>query len=166
MELPLKVGTLLYIFDRDGRVLLMERYQEPNLGLWSPPGGKVHTHLGESPYDCAVREANEEIGIRISIDQLHLSGFLSEEAYENSAHWHIFLFRVNLQLNITPPPHKEGRFQFFTKDEIPRLRIPETDRMILWPKILDREVRFFSAHCRSLPDDEIDFRIDESIRQS
>ena len=61
MTLPYKISTLLYCFDTEDRVLLMERAQEPNLGLWSPCGGKLHTDSGESPYTCACREAAEEM---------------------------------------------------------------------------------------------------------
>ena len=48
LVLPHKISTLLYCFDERGRVLLMERAQEPNLGLWSPCGGKLDTAAGES----------------------------------------------------------------------------------------------------------------------
>jgi ADP-ribose pyrophosphatase YjhB (NUDIX family) len=34
--LPYKVATLLYCFSPQDEVLLLERAQEPNLGLWSP----------------------------------------------------------------------------------------------------------------------------------
>jgi 8-oxo-dGTP diphosphatase len=55
--MPYKLATLLYCFNERDEVLLMERAQEPNLGLWSPCGGKLHTDTGESPYACACREA-------------------------------------------------------------------------------------------------------------
>src|SRR5437867_12981835 len=57
MPLPYKIATLLYCFNDQDEVLLLERTQEPNLGLWSPCGGKLHTDEGESPYACACREA-------------------------------------------------------------------------------------------------------------
>jgi 8-oxo-dGTP pyrophosphatase MutT (NUDIX family) len=63
MALPYKIATLLYCFNEAGEVLLLERAQEPNRGLWSPCGGKLKMDLGESPYACACREAHEEIGL-------------------------------------------------------------------------------------------------------
>src|SRR2546425_9709494 len=66
MAVPYKISTLLYCFDDQDKVLLLERRKEPNLGLWSPCGGKLNTETGESPYACAFREAAEEIGLRIS----------------------------------------------------------------------------------------------------
>src|SRR5580765_6673218 len=80
-RLPYKVATLLYCFNDRDEVLLMERAQEPNLGLWSPCGGKLHTEEGESPYVCACREAKEELGVTISISDLHLTGIISECGY-------------------------------------------------------------------------------------
>src|SRR5882672_10736691 len=82
MTLPYKVATLLYCFNERDDVLLMERAQKPNLGLWSPCGGKLHTEVGESPYECACREASEEMGWKITIPELHLTGIITERGYE------------------------------------------------------------------------------------
>ena len=73
MGLPYKVATLLYCFNESDETLLLERVQEPNRGLWSPCGGKLHTDVGESPYACACREAQEELGLVISPFDLHLT---------------------------------------------------------------------------------------------
>ena len=94
MVLPHKIATLLYCFDADDRLLLLGRTQEPNLGKWSPPGGKVHADRGESPYACACREANEEMKLTLRPSDLHLTGLVSEDGYEGSTHWYIFLFEV------------------------------------------------------------------------
>src|SRR5690348_11389149 len=74
IALPYHISTLLYCFNRTDQVLLLERAQEPNIGLWSPCGGKLDTAVGESPYRCACREASEELGLTISAADLHLTG--------------------------------------------------------------------------------------------
>ena len=71
------VTTLLYMFDEQDRVLLMRRAQEPNLGLWSPCGGKVNLNEGESPYEGAAREAREETGLTVDPARLHLTGLIT-----------------------------------------------------------------------------------------
>ena len=76
--LPFKVATLLYCFNERDEVLLLERAQEPNLGLWSPCGGKLRMDTGESPYACACREAKEELGLDIAPPVLHLTGIISQ----------------------------------------------------------------------------------------
>src|SRR6059058_767640 len=65
LSLPYKIATLLYCFNARDEVLLLERAQEPNLGFWSPCGGKLHTDAGESPYACACREAREELCLEL-----------------------------------------------------------------------------------------------------
>ncbi|HWQ90600.1 MAG TPA: NUDIX domain-containing protein, partial [Clostridia bacterium] len=110
MNLPYKIATLLYAFNEADAVLLMERSQEPNLGLWSPCGGKLDTASGESPYACACREAREELGLQLSPKDLHLTGLVSEHGFQGQSHWLMFLFEIRPRLKTLPPPHREGRF--------------------------------------------------------
>ncbi len=56
------------MFDRLGRLLLVERAHEPNRGLWSLPGGRVEAH--ESIEDAVAREAAEETGLSVEIVRL------------------------------------------------------------------------------------------------
>ena len=86
MALPYKISTLLYCFNERDEVLLLERRKEPNRGLWSPCGGKLKMETGESPYTCACREAEEEIGLRILPTDLHLTGIVTEHGYEGQSH--------------------------------------------------------------------------------
>ena len=94
MGLPYTIATLLYCFNERDEVLLLERAREPNRGLWSPSGGKVHVEEGESPYAGACREAQEELGISVRPKDLHLKGIISEHGYGDAAHWLMFLFEV------------------------------------------------------------------------
>jgi len=147
-RLPYRAATLLYCFDGQDRALLIRRAFPPNRGLWSPCGGKVRTDQGESPYACASREAREELGLELRPSDLHLTGLVSEEAYEGRTHWLMFLFEVKPRLERLPPPHREGRFGFFTREEIAALPIPETDRKAIWPLFWRHRGGFFAAHCR------------------
>ena len=80
----------------------MQRHQEPNLGLWSPCGGKLNSAEGESPYACACREAEEEVGLALAPTDLDLTGLVSEHGYEGKAHWLMFLFEVKRRLSSLP----------------------------------------------------------------
>jgi 8-oxo-dGTP diphosphatase len=152
MPLPYKIATLLYCFTQSEQALLMRRAQEPNLGLWSPCGGKLRMDMGESPYACACREAQEEIGLSLDPGDLHLTGIISEYGYEGHAHWLMFLFEVKRRLDRLPPPHREGEFAFFDRDEIATLKIPRTDEEQIWPLFWRHRGGFFAAHCRCRPD--------------
>src|SRR5436190_8647207 len=162
MVLPYKIATLLYCFNERDEVLLLERAQEPNRGLWSPCGGKLHTDIGESPYACACREAKEELDISLVPSDLHLTGLISEHGYEGQAHWLMFLFEVNRKLLALPKPHREGRFEFFPPDRLPGLKLPKTDREQVWPLFWRYRGGFFAAHCHCHPDGRNEWLLEEA----
>ena len=141
------VSTLLYCFNGDDSILLMKRRREPNRGLWSPCGGKVHLNSGESPYACACREAFEEIHVQLVSSDLHLAGLITEQNVDSGAHWLMFLFEVRRKLEKLPPPHAEGEFRFFAKTELPRVALPESDAHRIWPLFWKHRGGFFSAAC-------------------
>ncbi len=58
-----KVGVAA-IIRKDGRVLLIRRKNVHGAGSWSTPGG--HLDFGETPEQCAIREAREETGIEVA----------------------------------------------------------------------------------------------------
>ena len=162
MSLPHKLATLLYCFDPDDRLLLLKRHQPPNLGRWVPPGGKVEVAQGESPYACACREAQEEAGLEITTSDLHLTGLISEDAYEGNTHWYIFLFEIMPRLKLIPAPCEEGEFQFFTANEIGQLDIPRTDREQIWPLFQKHRGGFFSGHFHCIEGDAFEWTLEES----
>jgi 8-oxo-dGTP diphosphatase len=163
LKLPYKVATLLYCFNSRDEVLLLERAQEPNRGLWSPCGGKLHTDEGESPYACACREAEEELGLRITSADLHLTGLVSEHGFQGQTHWLMFLFEVKSRIDTLPPAHREGRFEFFAKAALSGLRIPKTDLEQIWPWFWTHRGGFFAAHCHCIPDGTNEWTLEESI---
>jgi len=163
MSLPYQVATLLYCFNERNEVLLLERAQEPNLGLWSPCGGKLHQTEGESPYACACREAHEELGLALSPSDLHLTGVVSEHGYQGQSHWLMFLFEVKRRLKSTPPAHREGRFQFFPQERLSALKLPQTDREQIWPWFWQHRGGFFSAHCHCHRDGSNEWTMEESV---
>jgi 8-oxo-dGTP diphosphatase len=135
--LPYKISVLVFIENHAGELLLMLRAKQPNLGAWSPLGGKLEMATGESPFQCAVRETAEEAGLRVREEDMHLFAMIAEKAYQGQTHWLMFLFRCKVPIDHLPPDIAEGRFQFFSREQIGHLPIPETDRAALWP-IYDR----------------------------
>ena len=57
-----KVGVAIIITKND-QVLLMKRKGIHGKGTWSTPGG--HLEFGETPEQCAAREAIEEVGLDV-----------------------------------------------------------------------------------------------------
>ena len=60
--------VVLVVVEAEGRMLLIRRALDPYKGCWAVPGGFVEK--GESVTIAAVRELEEETGIRISEDDL------------------------------------------------------------------------------------------------
>lgn len=164
MILPYKVATLLYCFNERDEVLLLERSQEPNKGFWSPCGGKLKMDIGESPYACACREAEEEICQKLSPSDLHLAGMVSEHGYQGRTHWLMFLFEVKKKLASLPSACNEGRFQFFQRVEIDSIKIPKTDREQIWPWFWKFRGGFFAAHCHCHPNGRNGWTLEESTK--
>jgi len=163
-KLPYHIATLLYCFNERDEVLLLERAQEPNRGYWSPCGGKLHTDIGESPYACACREAEEEMGVKLKPSDLHLAGLVSEHGYLGQSHWLMFLFEVKIKLKTLPPVHREGRFQFFPREALSSIKIPQTDKEQIWPWFWRFRGGFFAAHCHCHPDGRNDWALEEVVR--
>ena len=53
------------IHDGAGRLLVVQRRNEPSRGCWSVPGGRVET--GELPAEAACREVLEETGLQVEV---------------------------------------------------------------------------------------------------
>ena len=53
-------ATILFVV-RDGRILLIRKKRGFGAGKINGPGGKLDP--GESPFDCALRETQEELGV-------------------------------------------------------------------------------------------------------
>lgn len=145
--LPYKIAVLCYLYDTDGRLLLLHRRKPPNSDMYSPIGGKLEAALGESPHDCAQREIWEEAQIRIKPEEIRLIGMVNESNYEASGHWLLFLFEVTRPINPAEIPHTEfdeGRLEWHAIADVNTLVIPDTDRRIMWPAVQAHRGGFFS----------------------
>jgi 8-oxo-dGTP diphosphatase len=165
--IPYKIAVLVYIFNSAGEILLLHRRKPPNQDLYSPIGGKLEQETGESPYACALREIEEEVGIRLNLDDIRLLGIVSERAYTwharttpsaviahlnqeshpPAAHWLMFCFEVTRRLDFPAREMDEGRLEWIDPAALPRLSIPKTDREVIWPLVHQRSPgSFFSVH--------------------
>jgi 8-oxo-dGTP diphosphatase len=162
-HLPHKISTLIYAFNEKDELLMLQRCRAPNQGLWSPFGGKLHKDEGESPYQCAARETKEEIDLNVRVQDLHLTGMVSERAYEKDTHWLMFMFELKVRLEKLPVPHEEGIFEFIPLDEVSKRPIPKTDRDVLWPLFRKYRGGFFSVSIECHTDGTFSHSIEETV---
>lgn len=159
--LPYKIAVLVFLQNEAGEQLLLHRAKAPNKGAWSPIGGKLETTVGESPFDCAVRETAEETGFAITTKDLHLFGMIAEKAYEGASHWLLFLFQCHKPIPALPPAMAEGEFGFFSRQAVDGLSVPETDRTALWPIYDQFRDRFVALKADCLPGRPILVEVEE-----
>ena len=163
-ELPYKIAVLCYLFDADGRLLLLHRRKPPNRDLYSPVGGKLEQAQGESPTACAVREVAEETGLTITPDDLHLTGIVSEAAFGGDTHWLMFLYEVTRPVEVARTSFDEGTLEWHHRSQIEALPIPDTDRRVIWPLFWRHRGGFFAAHI-DCTTDPIAWRVEQSVTQ-
>lgn len=164
LSLSYKLAVLVFLEDGHGRQLLILRKKKPNQGNWSPIGGKLETGIGESPFECAARETREETGYAFGPEDFHLFSMIAEKAYEGDAHWLIFLFRCLQKISAIPPSMEEGDFGLFTREEIDRLPIPDTDRKALWPIWDEHRKDFVAMRVDCTPERGLRVDIEQVVR--
>ena len=162
--IPYKIAVLVFLENRAGEQLLLLRAKAPNLGSWSPIGGKLELHTGESPFECAVRETFEETGFKIGISDLHLFAMIAEKAYEGQSHWLLFLFRCRQPISHLPAPIDEGTFGFFNRSALEALPLPETDRTALWPIFDQYKNDFVAMRADCSPDRPLKIEIEQVVK--
>jgi 8-oxo-dGTP pyrophosphatase MutT (NUDIX family) len=67
LDNPVRNVAVVGLRDVSGQVLLMRSHKLPS--HWQPFGGGIDQE-DASPKDAAIRELNEELGIRLSVDSL------------------------------------------------------------------------------------------------
>lgn len=162
-DLPYKISTLIYLRNTEGDLLLMKRNKHPNYQMWSSIGGKLEMGIGESPFETAIREVKEEIGFDIENKDLHLFSIIAEKNYEDKCHWLMFLFDCSKRLLKLPPDMREGSFAFHKPETVYDLKIPETDRTILWPVWFEKRHGFTMLKADCSLDKPLSITIEEEI---
>jgi ADP-ribose pyrophosphatase YjhB (NUDIX family) len=112
------VVVLAVVFAED-RMLLMRRGLPPYAGSWAPPGG--YAEAGESLEAAAVRELDEEVGVRIDRAQMVPHAMLSVPALNQVCLCFIAMLERAVPLTPCPPEALEARW--FLEHEYPKSEI-------------------------------------------
>lgn len=90
-------GAAIIIYRRKNNeieVLLGKRKYFPNIGYWNIPGGKMEDIDNNNFKNTAIRECEEETGIKVESNLI-----LLQEIRDNNFIWNTYLYEVNSDTN-------------------------------------------------------------------
>jgi len=93
----------LMVIDIEGKLLLLQRRDEPAKGHWWFPGGRVH--LGETRAESAARKLNEECGLgpgQCTITELITADVILSADQGGLRHAVSTVFRIEMSKMVTP----------------------------------------------------------------
>jgi ADP-ribose pyrophosphatase YjhB (NUDIX family) len=108
------IGAGVIIVNADSEILLVEEGGGPAVGSWGFPAGKLE--MGERLTEAAVREAEEETGLRVELDDLvgiYHSPRTAEDSYGVN-----FVFRATPVGGEMRPSPAHPRVQFTSRSGI------------------------------------------------
>lgn len=120
-----RVAVAVAVILEEGRILIAHRFPHAHLpDLWEFPGGKIHP--GEAPEACAVREVEEELGIRIEI-----LGLLLKRPYDYADRRVDLAFFVARRVSGIPRPLGCQEVRWVTPTELVDYPLPDASAPVL-----------------------------------
>jgi len=113
------------VVERDGKVLLTRRVNDPQRGLWTVPGGFVDA--GEDPRAAAARECEEETGLKVEVTEL--LDVIAGLEHARGASFVIF-YRGRVIGGTLAANDDADSVGFFAKDELPELAFESTKEIL------------------------------------
>ncbi len=125
-------ATLIYA-RRGSDILMLERAQrpgDPHSGKWNGLGGKLEPE--ETPLDGAIREFEEESGIRLKSGDLKAAGTILFPKFKDHQDWLVWIFTAELSPTQIPNPEcPEGRLTFVHTSEVLKQNLWDGDKLFL-----------------------------------
>ena len=119
-----KVAAAVLI-ERDGKVLLVRRAVEPQLGFWSLPAGFIDA--GEDPAAAAQRECFEETGLQVRI--IALLDVVSGQEHQKGANF-VIVYQGEIVSGDPDPGDDVDAVDFFSRDHLPPLAFHSTHQIL------------------------------------
>jgi 8-oxo-dGTP diphosphatase len=120
-------------------VLMIQRQEGHNKGLWVPPGGKIM--FDESPRERALREI-QKTGLHPSTALFR--GLVTEISPFEHKQWLLFLYVSTSHQGEALANLDEGKLQWVPLVDLPMLPKPQSDA-VFGPAVLDLSGDFFEA---------------------
>lgn len=132
-----KVATICVLKNGD-HFLLLKRAKEPNIGLYTPLGGKLDPF--ETPLNAAIRETWEESGIKVN--NMEFRGILTETSPVDY-NWISYVYLAEIEKQVTTES-EEGTLEWMHIDELLKIPTPKTD-LYIYKCLIDSEKFIFNA---------------------
>ena len=117
----------------NGKILLHYKKRGHGAGRWNGLGGKIE--YGETPEECARREASEEMNANVK--NLKILGKI--KFYDvKGEDWLVYVFRANL--DGMPAESEESKPRWFSLNQIPYENMWEDDRY--WLPLVINNINF------------------------
>ena len=126
----MKLATLCYVIDKkNNTTLMLHRVKKENdyhEGKWNGLGGKFEQ--GESPEECAVREIEEECGLKVK--SVTMKGFITFPLFDGKDDWYVFLFTAD-EFNGELIDSPEGNLAWIKNDKLTELNLWDGDKIFI-----------------------------------
>jgi 8-oxo-dGTP diphosphatase len=103
------------IIEKDGKILLIQRKFEPWKGLWQCPAGFVE--WDETPQETAIRETEEEVGVKVRLTGIFDTRLITEDPRENIV---IIFFKGQIIGGRLRPGDDAQKVSWFPLDALPK----------------------------------------------
>ncbi len=113
------------LLEKDGRVLLVRRVNEPFRGRWTLPAGFVDA--GEDPARAAERECLEETGL--AVHALDVIGVIAGREHPRGADF-VVVYQGEVLSGELVPADDADQAEWFAYDKLPPLAFQATERVL------------------------------------
>jgi 8-oxo-dGTP diphosphatase len=137
----MKIATLCYVLDKDKKSTLMihrvKKQNDYHKGKWNGLGGKFEP--GETPEECALREIEEESGLKVK--SIKMKGFITFPLFDEKDDWYVFLFTADkFEGKLIDSP--EGNLKWIPNEKLTEINLWAGDKIFIPWLFSDK---FFSA---------------------
>ncbi len=126
----MKLATLCYVIDKKtDSTLMIHRVKKQNdyhEGKWNGLGGKFEA--GEFPEECAIREIEEECGLKVK--SVKMKGFITFPLFDGKEDWYVFLFTAD-DFDGTLIDSPEGNLSWIKNDKLVELNLWDGDKYFI-----------------------------------
>ena len=108
-----KLVSVVFLINQNNKILMQLRDNDPNIScpnMWGPIGG--HCENGESPYDCCIRELEEETSYKGTNIQWYKNHLINYDKSINNVEHYVSIFWTDYD-NIQAIKCNEGQKMCF-----------------------------------------------------